>query len=299
LIFCLSVGCGRWTERSEPAQSSPLTERRDEYRALVGAVQDMAGFIEADHCDSTLFSGLLGAAGVPVRLTAAEDPEQPGRWYRRPTAYPECWALGASRSTISRDQLLGVIWWAWRTRDLATLERLWDYGSKRDWFMGDDNTGGFHTVMNTSMVRLLAEAIAQLGGANHAAARVLPMGAQPDRTDFEAHLQVLQLALLSELQGGLAADHAEILLHYADARPGNALFQAVAARAGVVDPARAENTLLDPQIWPPGRLPTSADRCEPWVVQRDPGADWAPCDAGRTHSGGDLLFTISILEWQR
>jgi len=135
-------------------------------------LQDQHGFVLTDHCDSTLFSGLLGASGYRVDMTAAEV--GPGHWLRRPTSYPECWGCGKSRSTISRDMLLGVYWWAWANKDRGVLERMWDYGVSHFWLMCRGRMFGMDTVMNPAMIATLAELIYRLGGKNHWFARRLP-----------------------------------------------------------------------------------------------------------------------------
>ena len=102
-----------------------LLLRYSTYSQLVTDQQDSYGFLHVDRCDSTLWSGLLGAAGVPVDLTAARDSS--GAWYRRPLSYAECYDCGGSKSTVSRDQLLGVLWWAWRSQRADVLLDLLKY----------------------------------------------------------------------------------------------------------------------------------------------------------------------------
>lgn len=297
LLFavCL-VGCGA----KHPAESTrtdvtELTDKVANYHGLIMQAQDEAGFVGVDTCDSTLFSGLAGAAGASVNLTQAEDPDHPGRWYRRPVAYQECYASGASRSTVSRDQLLGVYWWAWRTKDLGALERLWAYGAARNWVMGDDAVGGAHTLLNGNMVRLLADAVYALGGENHQSARLIPYDWSGTPTGFEAHLQVLQVLLAGELNGALGDRALAVLQTQAERQPQNPLFQAAYHRYTDGDQSAAITLLLNEAWWPANRLPSSADRCEAWLPQRDYGDDWAPCDSGRGHSGADLLFVAGLI----
>lgn len=303
LLLCLLlVGCG-WLPRQRHeshrthSDVSLLRDTAEEYKILLPTIQDADGFVYTDHCDSVLFSGLVGAAGVPVKLTAAEDPDKFGRWYRRPTAYPECWATGNSRSTISRDMLLGVVWWAWSNDDLLTLERLWDYGESRSWFMGDDDVGGFHTVLNPTMIRLLAQSIYVLGGDNHEWARLLPYDWSGDKTDFEAHLKVLQILLAGELEGGIDDDALGALAAQATRQPSNPLFQAAYHKYTDGNYDSAASLLLNPAHWPADRLPTSAEHCSYWPTERDDGSDWQPCPAdAHTHSGGELLFILRVID---
>jgi hypothetical protein len=54
--------------------------------------------------------------------------------------------------------------------------------------------------------------------------------------------------------------------------------------------------LVSNKYWPAARLPSSIDYCDSWLVQRDPGKDWQPCDEGKTHTGGELIFIVSLIE---
>lgn len=299
IITLLFTGCGRPGDKPETHLSvrEQLEQRRSEYLTLLPDVQGEAGFVDADHCDSVLFSGLMASSGIDsIDVEAAEDDAKPGRWYRRPVTEPECYSIGASRSTISRDMLLGVMWWAWAEKRLDVLERMWSYGEARDWFMGDDSAGGFHTQLGP-LIPLLAREILALGGEDHWAWRRIPLASESDegKTDFEAHLQVLQIMLNAEVSYGVTEKGLARLREQAERQPGNPLFQYAlhAWTDGQLDVAA--NLLLNEQYWPTGRLPTSADRCSNWVLERDSGADWEPCDAGRTHSGGDLLFTSWLI----
>lgn len=294
LPILLLLGCGRPGDKPEASVTvrEQLEQRRAVYLDLLPTVQRESGFVDTDHCDSVLFSGLMAASGIDtIDVTAAEDPAKPGRWYRRPVSLPECYASGSSRSTISRDMLLGVMWYAWTEKRLDVLERMWEYGESRDWFMGDDAVGGFHTQMGP-LVPLLAREIYALGGEDHWVYRRLPLASEKDegKTDFESHLQVLQILLNAEVSHGVSETAIQRLQEQAGRQPGNPLFQYAlhAWTDGQLDVAA--NLLLNEQYWPADRLPTSADRCSNWVLERDVGSDWEPCDRNRIHSGGDFLF---------
>lgn len=195
---------------------------------------DEHGFVLTDHCDSTLFSGLIGSTGVRVNITAAE--KSPGEWLRRPTTYPECWGCGKSRSTISRDMLLGVYWYAWAAGDLPLLERMWRYGVTHFWRMGRGRWFGADTLMNTAMISTLAQMIYQLGGKNHWIARRLPtwwsVTADPDKY-YVNRLTALHLMLRKRVWGRLGAQANHVTQALYHKWPTNAMFCAAAGKYGL------------------------------------------------------------------
>lgn len=292
LVACLLLcSCGPLLRAdTEPLDAAPgPVATAALYRAAA------PGWVDADLCDSLLFTGLVEAVDpTGVDLTAAEDPDEPGRWYRRPVSSPECWAAGESRSTISRDGLLGVMWWAWRHGRLDVLERLWTYGASRNWVMGDDDLGGAHTVLTPAYVGTLARLIGELGGARRLPAEQLPVSWGQGLRGYEAHVQVLHALLRGEAFGHLSEDAVAMLAAHAAREPRNPLFQLAAARWAGGSAAALRAALAAPQLWPPDRLPTAADRCEAWLPQRDTDDGWAPCASGRTHSGADLRFVVGL-----
>lgn len=260
------------------------------YKDLIKSHQDRWGFVETDHCDATLWSGLLGASGVEVQLYRATDPRRPGRWYRRSVDYPECWECAKSRSTISKDMLLGVMYWAVATKKLHILEDLWNYGNSRSWVMGSGRYDGIDSLMNPLWISTLAQAIYVLGGADHSWWRsVKPYYAKAD--GFAAHLNVLIILLRKDL-GLYGKAEQEILEYHKKRQPKNALFQLAAGNVEV-----AETLLLNEKWWPADRLPTSYDRSESWLFQRDYGSDWKPDDSSVVveHSGADFIFAANLL----
>lgn len=267
------------------------------YLSLIPTVQGPSGFISTDRCDSLLLSSLLAsvAPGI-VDPRSAEDTVHPGRWYRRPVSIPECYSTGESRSTISRDQLLGVLWWAWRTQRLDILQDLWRYGEERSWFMGDGRLDGADTQFGP-LVGLLAREIFALGGSDYAA-RLVPLPAETEQgsVGFDAHLQVLEILLAGEIGGDISDSALERLREQVARQPRNPLYQYAAHRYTDGVQGAATALLSDPALYPSDHLPTSADRCEEYLPQRDDGPDWQPCPAeGRTHSGVDFLFVADLI----
>lgn len=293
-LFSLLLACGGLPHTSSPTSIPPTSDlalRAAEYELLPSAL-DPHGFADVAHCDSTTFSGLLGASGVDVELLAAE--KSPGEWLRRPKSYPECWASGESRSTISRDALLSVMWWAWTHGDLATLERVWDYGVTHGWRMGRGRLSGADTLANPNLVALLAHSIYALGGRPSAWALAIIPAWGPNVVGYERHLQVAQIALWGELVGSIPVGAAELLAQHAIAQPWNPVMRAASDRwLGT----SLSTQKLDHRLWPEGRLPTSADRCGAWVAMNDKDENgWKSCpEDSETHTGGELFFALRIL----
>jgi hypothetical protein len=297
-LLLLSVGCGSVLPKEKtPASADNLTklsEKRDTYRKLLPSQQGPSGFIESEFCDSLLFSGLLssGSSGNSIRLKDARNPDT-GEWFRRPLSLPECFSSGKSRSTISRDQLLGTLWYAVRKQDRELVISLWEYGQSRNWVMGRDSIQGGHTLFLPLIPLLARIRYYQSGESWDVPARLLPLPAVADnsKTGFEAHLQVLQIVLDNQINPKDSSLGNTRLQEQADREPGNPLF-----RWAVGDTEGAVAALLREDIWPSDRLPTKQDVCPAWVLERD-SSEWVPCDSGETitHSGGDFLFVADLV----
>lgn len=300
LILAL-LGCGRHEpSRSQPALS--LQAKAELYSHLVTQVQDENGFVDTYQCNAVQRSALLGASGFGrhVRLRSAFDPSVPGRMYRRPTSYPECFANGESRSTVSPDEFLGAFHLIWRNRDLALAEEIWDYGQRRGWTMGDDRIGGAHTLMKPRQVSLLASLIKRLGGRDHNERHYhAPSYGQCE--GFECALQIYEVTLRGEIEGSLTNAERGALKQAADRQKSNPLAQAAWHLYSDGDQSEATRLLMELPRYPNDRLPSSQDVCDPWPVQRDDdSSSLNPCqEEKRVHSGGDWLFTYSLIASQR
>lgn len=287
------IGCGnRGVTPRAIDTTAEISERAEVYLEQIHQVQDSHGFIEYTHCDSLLFSSLIGVReDIEVDLRAAE--KSPGEWLRRPTSYPECWAAGKSRSIISRDMILGVMFYAWINRDIKMLQDLWDFGSDNNWIMGPTPFADIsaHSIMNQQYITLLARMLHKLADKDYMA-RHLPIIVSNSCGGFTCHLSVLYLILLGDVNGELSNTHRDLLQKIYQQNPRNLLFNAAAAKYHI---PVSWNIRWD--LYPVDRLPDSTDRCEEWATQRsdaDPGL--RPCPEYQLHSGGDLLFVEWILQ---
>lgn len=289
LLLILLAACGTFLKpKPSPRNTSDLqrlTQRVDLYKEIHNSTADEWGFVDVKHCDSLLFSGLVGIA-VTVDLQAAE--EKPGKWLRRPTSYPECWENGLSRSEISRDGLMGVMWWAFFNDRRDVLEDLWSYGEKRAWIMGNGRAGGVDSFFNPQYVGLLAELIYFMGGEDYSFWRSLT-GVSKSCEYYTCHLQVLYLDLLGRAQGGLKESQVEILKATATKYPENLYFHYAAHRYTDQDSSEIIKGLLE------NYPKTGPVLCEFWPMQQNGDDYWRKSCALPKNTGADFLFLSSLI----
>jgi len=277
LILLVMLGCAQKGNKEYTPYPANLTALSQEYREMYAP--GPSGFILTDKCDSLLFSSLLGAAGLPVEVKAAEL--SPGQWLRRPTSLPECYEAGESRSTISRDMLLGVMVWAWEKKDLQTMLSLWEYGKANSWVMGEGRLGGADTYFSPLYQGTLAQLIFRLGGFDDDR-RHLPWTAT-SCDGFVCGLGTVHLFLRAQLYGSLPQTAYLFLEDAMRKQPMNPL-----PRALIPGQYGAIGELLQLGPWPSGRLPTSKDSCSPWPMHN---GDFDLCpDREETHGGWDVIF---------
>lgn len=293
LFLILLPACGK-EEKKEPSKIdlTAIKEKADLYSILIQTQSDQSGFIHTDECDSILFSSLKG---ISVNLDILEARDENGRWHRRPLTYEPCYP-DHSKSTISRDMLIGVMWYAFSNARLDIAEELFQYGEKNNWIMGEGDVTRIYFTPNLQAT--LADLIYKLGGENHYVYRNLPRSWPEGLTGFELHLQILHIELFGQLNGFIDKNMVDVVKGAFKRQPENPLISFVYSK--YVD----SNVLWDcvqdlknEKYWPSDRLPTNRDRKEPWLFQRDSGTDWEPDASGevKTHSGGDFLFLSKLI----
>jgi len=248
-----------------------------------------------DKCDSLLFTSLYAAVCGEVDLSSWEDPSVPGKMYRNPErdCYPD-----ESKSSISRDMLLGYMTYLWKQRDLTNAAEMISYGKSVTWVMGEynDAEGLSRVLMTPQLISLLTDIESKLS--TGAALRLVGEDdAVLINTDFRAHLDVLRIVLSGSVRSGISEIERLILKGQSERVRENALFQAAYARYNGGDQTNAVLLLMDENRFPVGKLPDNhTNQCEGYVYQRDPGEDWAPCPDRELHQhdGVDFLVAASI-----
>lgn len=272
----------------------PLSDKLDKYLSMMKTKTDADGFIEYECCDSLLFTSLVGSMGHKVNIEAAID--EHGAWHRRPTQNP-CYP-DESKSSISRDMLLGLMWYIWRNNRLDLAEEMWTYGKKHGWIMGDGDPARIY--LTPGLQATLAEIIFQLGGKNYWFSRNMPQVWSKGLDGYQLHLEVLHILLRGELLGHITSPMKESILDMTTRYPENLLFTVVKARFSQDQWGASFNGTLAAvglqeadHLWPNDRLPTDADRSSHWLFENNDLSKGS--NPNRVHTGGDLVFCAGLL----
>ena len=204
---------------------TPLDLKYDKYKKLIKEVQDKYGFVESHECDSLLWSGLVGClSSISVDIDAAFNSKD-GQWKRRPIVYP-CYP-DHSRSSISRDMLVGLAWYVWANKRSDIADQIVKYsishfgiiGKAKD-FIGLSRIN----IMPPLFVTFLL--MSKWGRYFKWLDKLIPA----DFTNFsrktngyQAHLSVMHCLLRNRITN--RNKYKNIFKYHADREPNNALFQ--------------------------------------------------------------------------
>lgn len=298
-FFLFLAGCAHGPAIHAPVATHPSLQDVAvfyDYALRSSGAADDDGFLATDRCDSLLWSGLWGATHPgTVHLTSAREPG--GRWRRRPATYEPC------ESPLSKDMLLGVLYWAWAERRLDVLEDLWDYLQTHGSFADQASIQSF---VGPQFAGLIARTLRSLGGCQTLAcqlASLTPNLYPRGLLGFEAHLQALE-AVLDGLTSGYVDPEGASRVSEAWVRSPTNPFLAAAVHRLTGSPeaaALAISGLLDSSRWPSDRLPNADVLCDDWPTQREPGDDWAPCavngheERDYRSAAGSWLFAYWLL----
>lgn len=279
----------------DAARQQRLQAKFQTYSKLYEGALDAAGFVEG--CDGLLFTSLLVASGLNHDIAQAESSEQPGRWYR--SADHSCYPSGRSRSSISRDMLLGLSLALWQTSDGSAVNRFLLYSQKNKGVLGDAIDGeelAGAATMSPGLLSLYSELDYLLNGRTSANRGYFPELGK-GFAGFEAHLMALRLILKSALYGGLIDTDFNLIASQVSTQPQNALFQTIYHAFTDGDGSKAADILLDEKYFPSDSLPGSAQRCELYLWQRDQNSkDWQPCASeNQTFPAVDFFWVYALL----
>jgi hypothetical protein len=219
------------------------------------------------HCDSLLFSSLAGAAGAPLKVDAAM--EENGKWHRTPQK--DCYSEH-SGSTISRDMLLGLLVFLWKSQNKDLLETTISYGKANatwsgDWKMGDGDP--FRIYMRPALQSTYYQALYKMDGESNWRRHIPYFWTYT--TGYGTHLMVWHITMAGLLRGGLKSSELKMLKKYADREPRNGIYNAAYAKfsGSAAYLHRAFHAALDETLFPADSLPTSSNFCVDALWQRD------------------------------
>lgn len=293
-LLVLINGCGM--QHSSKRVVNPVTfGKSDLYvnKLQEANKQDESGFILSDKCDSLLFTGLLSAARPDLNIKIREAQDVEGAWHRRPAhdCGPE---FGNSRSTISRDMLLGLYWHIWKHKDVLLAKELMDDLKANLYFLEGDGTPG-ELFVTPALMNTLAQMIKAMDGSEYTAELLFPVTYSED-TGFIAHLAAWHIALRGDILGYITDSELEIITSHKNRQPLNPLFQAIYSRYTDGNQEKATALLSEENEWPSDRLPNTINHCDEFVIQRDfSDKDWGPCEPMHEHTGAALVVVYELL----
>jgi hypothetical protein len=280
-IACAVVLAAGGCRDREGVSEEVRQEIQDKYQTYLSLATEKRGSHGwlYDDCDGLLFSSLSSWAGVDSSIGAAE--RSPGVWWRRPDSncYPE-----ESKSEISRDMIVGLVWWLYKHKKADDIREIF-YVCRDDKYLGAGDES--RTKCTPNILSTLSVAYRELTGKDLGYSR-FPVTKTIKRTGYQVHLTGLLIAFRKHVTGELSKTNEAWLYSRLRYNPNNAILLTTWG-----DGEGAGEVLLREDLFPQGRLPSSEDRCEPWVWQREE-SEWKPC-AGEKHRGGDFLFAAQLL----
>ena len=243
LFFTVFSGCQYLTKHeAKSAPESPQIEQlramyEDIYSEAENELDPVTGMPGEKDCDLALWAGLACYIGMPVKIELLEY--SPGEIHRRP--HEACWneTQGdvGSKSTISRDMLVGYSMCLWARKDLPALQRMADYGERFDWIMGKPAHLVGRVLLSGNGIGVLARAIYILSNGQddrylRRTGYIFPVVTE----DFERHIQTQSILLQDSVDAAynlttaINQEMLERLTENAAAFPADYLFQAALGR---------------------------------------------------------------------
>lgn len=263
-----------------------LRAKLDLYQSLIKKHQNQYGFIMYGHCDSLLYTGLFSVATDNIDIKAARDDK--GYWHRRNTEL-SCYPIG-SKSTISRDMMLGLYWYLWEHKDSSLAESVLAHAKVNNYVMGLGDPA--RLLMMPSGEATLAEICYRLGGKNRWFTRHQGHFWPKTLDDYAIHLLVQHVLLRGNILGHISNKALKALKHYSSNNFHNPLYTYAHSAYSDGNMNHTVKLLLQENLWPSDRLPTPQDRKNDWIISRNAGDNWEPhkdkCKT-REHPGADFI----------
>ena len=193
-------------------------------------------------CDATLWAGLASYGGSSF-LDIKEARDLGGRWHRRPLVpHGPCNVDGCdhgSKSTISNDMLLGVLFALRNDRD--AMESLWSYAKDNCFIMGRPLHRVGEVILKPNVVSLLRGILGKKIN--------LPPLYTSGGADYVKHLTAISIHLYGIIHGYIEGHHLQVLKSLTSEDPSNATFEAIKQRYTKRDYDRAA-TLMRMDVLP-------------------------------------------------
>lgn len=199
----------------------------NELRKKIESKRDKYGWVLGD-CDAMLYMGLFGAVTEEKATVFNAQSDIVGKYFRRPGR--ECYAHDESKSSWSRDQGLGFIWWCYRANNRKALNAHFRYGQENGWKMGD---GAISRILYTpQFIGLFDQARFEVNGNAYPdwKKKINPYIFPSGLDGYQAHLQVLIIALIGEINGKIPNEAFKRLKEHHSRKPSNPLYACVLAR---------------------------------------------------------------------
>lgn len=239
-------------------KSSSLIQKRELYLELIKSfIAERNGLVD-DDCDALMYNSLASVGGVDIDIMSFRNDE--GQWFRTPLM--DCYSKRGKPASISRDMILGLMWWIWDTKNLKIAEDLHTYGRTHYWKMGE---GDSRVYMSPILQGTLALMIEKLGGESFVE-KYAPEIWSDDLYGYRLHLQLLHSLLRGEILGSVGNNTLNMYKHYAEKEPNNALVQfglhlyTDGIQNSTID------ILMKSEWWPNEKLPSTNNVCHLWIM---------------------------------
>jgi hypothetical protein len=276
LLLILSIiSCGKKHKEADVQPANPdVTAKAELYKSL------NPGWSHGK-CDSLGFTALCKWSGgcKDANIFEAEDN---GMWYR--TADHKCYDTGESASDFSKDMMVMLLPYLYSSGNIDAIKRIKNYGNNHGWRFGRGPIS--RSVMTPPIIAMIYKMADGSGDI-------------PDREEegrgFERNLDAVWMLTSAMVKGYMPDSSYKKIRGYAEDQPRNALFNAIKTRYEDGNQAQAIGILLDETLFPKDRLPSTLDRCEGYLWQRDDTVgDWGPCQPEASHDGIDFLIAASV-----
>lgn len=232
-VAILLAACGK----KEDPKALPLglaEELKDAYAKKSNEAKETfdkeTGWPSSQDCDGTLWSGLAASSlGSFVKLGQTEY--ETGRIGRRPKTQPSCYP-NESKSTTSRDMVLGFLFGTFRSKDHQMFSRFHEKSRSTNWVIGEpwpERPG--EVLLNGNLIGLIGRMACKFDQGCPSYSKIPAINSKSE-TDYVQHLTALFILLNGEVDEGMIVTTAipkadkELLKWQSDMHPSDALFNA-------------------------------------------------------------------------